>query len=429
MSLALSNASVGKQTRGKIARRILPFVFVLYIISYLDRANVAFAKLPMSADLGFSEAVFGFGAGIFFLGYLLLEIPGALIVEHWSARKWIARILVSWGVCTVVIGFVRTPFQFYAARFLLGIAEAGFFPGIIVYLTHWFAKQDRAGAMSGFILAVPISLALGAPLSAFILQFDWFGLAGWRWMFILEGLPAIVFGAITFFYLTDHPRDAHWLEASERDWISEQLEIERDLKRKSARFTILAALGNRNVLLLGSALFFVVVGGYGFLFWLPTTIKRTSGMSNIDSTLWSALPFAAGLVTILFSGWSSDRTKERRFHTSIPMILTGVFFALSALPNQSFPAVMLWLCLTGATAYAWAPSFWALPTLLLGESAAAASVGFINAIGNFGGFMGPSIVGYLLAKNYSQWVVSALISTSFLVAGILILFIRKRYIT
>jgi ACS family tartrate transporter-like MFS transporter len=417
MSLALSNASAGSQTRRKIARRILPFVFVLYIISYLDRANVAFAKLSMSADLGFSEAVFGFGWHFSFP--LLLEIP---TIEHW-APQWIAA---SWSqgsacydrFCANSVSVLRRDFSG---------CWGGIFPGIIVYRP--IGSPSRSGGAMSASFWHSVSLALGAPLSAFMLQFDWLGLAGWRWMFILEGLPAIVFGVITFFYLTDHPRDAHWLDASERDWISEQLEIEKELKRKSARFTILAALSNRNVLLLGSALFFVVVGGYGFLFWLPTTIKRASGMSNINSTLWSALPFAASLLTIRLSGRSSDRTKERRFHTSIPMILTGVFFALSALPNQSFPAVMLWLCLTGATAYAWAPSFWALPTLLLGESAAAASVGFINAIGNFGGFMGPSIVGYLLAKNYSQWVVSALISTSFLVAGILILFIRKRYIT
>ncbi len=199
---------VADRARQKIARRILPFVFVLYIISYLDRANVAFAKLSMTADLGFSEAVFGFGAGIFFIGYLFLEIPGALIVERWSARKWIARILISWGVCATVMGFIRTPTHFYAARFLLGLAEAGFFPGIIVYLTHWFTGRDRARAMAGFIVGVPVSLMFGAPLSSFFLRLHWAGLAGWRWVFILEGAPAIVFGIVTWFYLTDHPRDA-----------------------------------------------------------------------------------------------------------------------------------------------------------------------------------------------------------------------------
>ena len=227
MPSELATDLVGKRTRSKIVRRVLPFLCLLYLAAYLDRANVAFAKLTMTADLHFSEAVYGFGAGIFFLGYLLLEIPGALIVERWGARRWFARILVTWGLCTIVVGFVRTPLQFYGARFLLGVAEAGFYPGIIVYLTHWFARGDRAKAMAGFIVAIPVSLVLGAPISALILKLHWLGLPGWRWVFILEGLPAIVLGIVTFFYLTDRPRDAMWLEPEERAWITQELEREK----------------------------------------------------------------------------------------------------------------------------------------------------------------------------------------------------------
>src|SRR6266850_7012879 len=205
--------------RRKVAWRVLPLVFLLYIVAYLDRANVGFAKLAMSDDLKFSDEVFGLGFGIFFIGYLILEIPGALLVERWSARKWFARILISWGFISTLTAFVRTPMEFYIARFLLGVAEAGFFPGIIVYFTHWFTSRDRGRALSGLVMAVPFSLALGAPVSGMLLNVHWLGLAGWKWLFLLEGLPAVVLGVLTLFLLKDRPRDAQWLAPHERDWL------------------------------------------------------------------------------------------------------------------------------------------------------------------------------------------------------------------
>jgi ACS family tartrate transporter-like MFS transporter len=269
--------SATDKTRRKIAWRVLPLVFVLYVIASLDRANVAYAKTTMMADQGFSEAVFGFGAGIFFVGYLLFEIPGALIVEHWSARLWIARILLTWGLCAVLVGFVRSPSQFYAARFFLGLAEGGFFPGIIVYLTHWFCPRDRARAVAGFILAIPVSLSLGAPISALILRLDWFGFAGWRWVFILEGLPAILLGAMTLMILTDHPREAGWLEPEERRWTVAELEAETRMKSAMAKVSVLQALRRKNVVLLALALCFANIGGYAFVFWLPSIVQKASG--------------------------------------------------------------------------------------------------------------------------------------------------------
>ena len=233
----------------------------------------------MTTDLGFSDAVFGLGAGIFFLGYFLLEIPGALIIERWSARRWLARILVTWGVCTVLVGFVRTANQFYAARFLLGAAEAGFFPGIIVYLSHWFCKQDRARATARFVMAAPVSLVIGAPLSALILKATWWEIPGWRWVFILEGIPAILFGFVTLFYLTDRPSQAAWLSPEERDWINAELELEKREKRRSSQRSIWASLRQRNVILLAAAGFFANIGGYGFIVWLPTRLKEASGLS------------------------------------------------------------------------------------------------------------------------------------------------------
>lgn len=418
-----------RRALAKASRRILPFFFILYIVAYLDRANVAFAKLPMTADLGFSEEVFGFGAGIFFLGYFLLEIPGALIVERWSARLWISRILITWGLFTVLVGFVRTPTEFYTARFLLGLAEAGFFPGVIVYMTHWFPARERAKAMAGFIVAVPISFTIGAPISALILKVDWLGLPGWRWMFILEGIPAVLLGLVTLFYLTDHPWQAKWLEPEERDALAAALEREKAEKKQFAHLTIWQAFRQWNVVMLAAILFFVVVGGYGFVLWLPTTIQKASGLSVIASTALSAVPFALGTLAVWYNGRSSDRTGERRFHTAIPMFLAGVFFALAVMPGQGFPLAMLWLTLTGAMVYAWAPSFWVLPTLTLGSSAAAASIGMINSVGNIGGFIGPWLVGRLLAGDGSYTVAVAFLCAAFFLSASLIFTLRLPRVT
>jgi MFS transporter, ACS family, tartrate transporter len=396
--------TVSVRARRKIAWRILPFIFVLYIIAYLDRANVAFVKLSMTTDLGFSDAVFGLGAGIFFIGYFLLEIPGALIVERWSARRWLARILVTWGVCTVLVGFARTAQQFYAARFLLGAAEAGFFPGVIVYLSHWFRRQDRARATARFVMAAPVSLVLGAPLSALILKINWWDVPGWRWVFILEGLPAICFGFVTLYYLTDRPAQAAWLSPQEREWISSELELERlEKKRSSSQTSILASLRQRNVILLTAASFLANIGGYGFIVWLPTRLKRVSGLSIPLATAASAFPFVLALVFIWLNGRSSDRADERRLHAGIPLLLAGIFQALSVLPNQSAAVTLGWMFLTGAAIFAWVPAFWVLPTLILGEAAAAASIGLINSIGNLGGFVGPSVVGYFSSRQLPEW--------------------------
>jgi ACS family tartrate transporter-like MFS transporter len=393
--------SAGQRAVSKSSRRILPFLFCMYIVAYLDRANVTFAKLPMMADLGFSEAVFGLGAGLFFLGYFVLEIPGAIIVERRSARLWLARIMISWGVFTVLIGFVRTPAQFYGARFLLGLAEAGFFPGMIVYLTHWFPARVRASAMAGLILGVPISFVLGAPISAACLSFHALGMPGWRWIFILQGLPAVILGIVAPFYLTDRPADALWLDSDEREWLTAEIQREQALKRKLSPPTIWQALAMPHVLWLALALCLIVIASYGYIFWLPTTVQKHSGFSTSHATLLSAVPFACATAGVWWMGRSSDRTRERKLHTAIPLLVAGASFLMITAPGQPFTATFGWLCLTGLSLWAWAPSFWVLPTLTLGESVGAASIGFINSIGNLGGFLGPSIVGCLLASGRS----------------------------
>ena len=425
MNSSPSAIDIALQTRRKIAWRLLPFVFLLYIIAYLDRANVAFAKLSMSADLGFSEAVFGFGAGIFFVGYFLLEIPGALIVEHWSARRWIARILVSWGVFTILVGFVHSQNQFYTARFLLGAAEAGFFPGIIVYLTHWFSAEDRARAMAGFLMAAPLALAVGAPLSALLLNLNWWGLAGWRWVFILEGLPAVLFGLITFAYLTDHPAQASWLEAEEKKWIEGRLLREKQEIRKARQKSFWQTLRQRDVLCLALTVFFANVGGYGFILWLPSLVNKSSGFSPSVSTLLSTLPFALAVLSVWCVGHSSDQSRERRWHAAVPLLLAASFFFLATRPGLPFSQVMFWLSLTGASAFAWTPAFWVLPTRVAEGSAAAVAIGLINSIGNLGGFVGPSVVGYLLTAHHSYSVVTGGLSICYCIAAALTLAVRK----
>jgi ACS family tartrate transporter-like MFS transporter len=420
-----SSAEVESSARRRIARRLLPFLWFLYVIAFLDRVNVAYAALEMSHDLAFSDRVFGLGAGIFFIGYVLLEIPGALIVERWSARRWIARIMISWGIMTALVGLVHTSKEFYAARFLLGAAEAGFFPGIIVYLTHWFRQEDRAKAIAAFMTAIPLSNIVGSPIAGQILQLHWHGLEGWRWLFILEGVPAVLFGVVTLFYLTDWPRQAAWLTKEECEWITSELEREKQKKASRRGYTIWQALRQRDVILLTLIYFLGSTGMYGFIIWFPTILKRASGLSTTKVTLLVALPYIAGLLAMLLNAWHSDRTRERRWHTSICLIGAGGWLTLAIVAG---PHIWIGLCffiLFAAFVHAYQPTFWALPSAFLGESAAAASIGLINCVGGLGGFAGPFIMGYLVTRTGSfasglLWLV-----VNLFLGGILVLCLRR----
>src|SRR5215831_12646608 len=275
-------ASIEHHARRRIARRLLPFLWLLYMIAFLDRVNVAYAALEMSHDLGFSDRVFGFGAGLFFIGYVLFEIPGALIVERWSARRWLARIMITWGAFTILTGFVQTAKQFYMARFLVGLAEASFFPGVIVYLTHWFRIPDRAKAIASFYIGVPTATVAGSLLAGWILGIGWLGLPGWRWLFVLEGIPPIVLGLTALWYLTDRPEQARWLADDERAWIVGELKDETKAKKQIHNYTIWQAFRDRRVLLLILVWFFALSGAQGNIFFLPTFIKWLFG--HTDST-------------------------------------------------------------------------------------------------------------------------------------------------
>ncbi len=421
ISSFIPDSEVAQRARRRIARRLLPFLFVLYVIAFIDRMNVGAAALQMPHDLGFSEGVIGFGAGIFFFGYLLLEIPGALIVERWSARRWIARIMISWGMVTVLMAFIHTAHQFYVVRFLVGAAEAGFLPGAIVYLTHWFRYQDRAKAVAFFYAANPLSYVIGSPLAGLLLGLSWLGLRGWRWLFIIEGIPAILFGVITIFYLTDWPDEAKWLPEDERSWIKGELQREKEGKRRVRSYNIWEALRHRDVILLTLCYFCAMTGSYGIAFWLPTILKRLSGQSDLRVTLLAALPYVAAFITQQVNGWHSDRTGERRWHAAIPVFLCGIALGLAVVYRFNLPASIALFVLAGGAFYGFQPCFWAVPTLFLSESAAAASIGLINSVGNLGGFVGPLVMGYLASRTHSFTAGLLYLVASLFVSGALML--------
>ena len=402
---------------------LLPLLFLSYAIAYVDRINVSLAKLEMSKDLpGFDNKVIGFGAGVFFIGYFLLEIPGTLIVERWSARKWLSRIMISWGFVAALTAFVKTPFQFYSVRFLLGLAEAGFFPGVIVYLTHWFPARDRARTLSWFFIATPVAQIVSPKLSYFLLRIGTtepygnvtvhypllLGIHGWQWMYIAWGIPAVILGFLVLINLPDWPREAHWLTSAERDALERELAHEKEQHKQGRRhMTVLQALQHPQVLLLAAAYFFVVTASYGVEFFLPSILENWYDLPLSRLTWLVLIPPIGGLVGQRFVGWSSDRTGERRLHGSIPIYLGAVALGCTLLipPSLSFNwrltlAVSLFtVALLGLKAYM--PAFWALPSLLLTESAAAGSIGLINSVGNLGGFVGPSLLGYIETKTQS----------------------------
>src|SRR5882724_5774393 len=422
-SLKTDSDDIAMRCRRRIVRRLMPYLFLLYIIAYLDRANVGYANLQMKGALGFTDAIFGFGAGVFFIGYFILEIPGSILVEKWTARGWIARIMISWGIVAILMGFMQTKNQFYLLRFLLGAAEAGFFPGIIVYLSHWFRYEDRAKDLAFFMAAQPVSLFVRSPISGLLLRVHWFGVPGWRWLFIIEGMPAIVFGFVTIFYLTDWPHQARWLSDDERVWLTSELEREKQAKQGAHPLGILQAFRHREVILLTLAYVCINATVYGFTFWLPTIIKKYSASSDLVVSLLSAPVFAAGIVSILVVGWSSDRTKERRWHAAVCMIIAsvGLFLAVTAKGHLAVAVAMFSFAAVGL--YGYLPGFWALPTSFLSGTAAAASIGLINSVGNLGGFVGPYVVGFL-TKRDSYFASVLYLSASALVAACLVLSLR-----
>jgi ACS family tartrate transporter-like MFS transporter len=395
--------------------RLLPLLFLCYAIAYVDRTNVAFAKLNMAQDLpAFDDAVFGFGAGIFFWGYFLLEVPGSLIVERWSARKWICRIMVTWGIVAGLTAFVRTPNQFYVMRFLLGLAEAGFFPGVIVYLGHWFTSRDRARALATFFIASPIAQMFSPSISVELLKIGTtetvdgvsivhpaiLGLQGWQWIYIGWAVPAVLLGVVVLFWLTDRPREAKWLTTEERDALEADLAAEKATSSRHAT-TLWQGLRNPKVLLLCFAFFCNVTANYGIEFFLPTILRNWYGLESQKLAILVALPSVLVLFGQLFVGWNSDRVQERRWHILVPLILAAAALALAPATQGNLTLTVLCFIVAGAGLKVYMPAFWALPNLFLTASAAAGSIGLINSVGNLGGSLGPTLLGELSAMTDS----------------------------
>ena len=419
-------SDVAERARRRIAYRLLPFVFLIYIVNYIDRVNVSYANLRMSTDLGFSDRVYGLGVGMFYLTYVLFEIPGAIIAERWSARKWIARIMISWGIVTALTGFVHTAGQFYMARFLLGVAESSFFPAMIVYLTHWFRMQERGRAIACLYAAVPAGWLIGSPLAGWLLGAHWRSLAGWRWLFILEGIPAILLGIITIFYLTDWPAQAQWLPESERNWLVTELRAELEAKKKKRNYTIMEVFGERRILILLLAYLLAMTGYLGNIYWIPTFVKRVSGFSNQTVTSLLMVPALIGVLGMLINGWHSDKKNERHWHTAVPLLAASSMFFFSSFSRHDVTLTIAFLLLGSGFLFAYFPTFWAIPTTMLSEAAAAASFGLINSIGQLGGFTGNYAIGFLNDRTHSLAASFAFIALVYVAAGGLILSLRVR---
>jgi len=379
---------------------------------------VAYAAIGMSRELGFSDSVFGMGAGIFFVSYVALQVPGALLVERWSARKMISATMIAWGSLTALTAFVHTPAQLYLARAVLGAAEAGFFPGVIVYLSHWFIHEDRAKATSNFMAAIPVSFVIGSPLAGWILGRSWFAVEGWRWLFVLEGMPAIGLGAVAFFYLTDWPREATWLSAEQRHWTDQRLQEERPARAQA--MPIKEALRSRTILLLAAVTFLDYFVLYSFYFWFPTILKRQSGFSDVHVGLLGALPYLGSLVAMQINGWHSDKTRERHWHSAVPLfIAAGGLLGLMAQPRSIQVSLPLFTMVSIGIAYL--ATFWPIPTEILSQSSAAAAVGTVNAFGSIAGFAGPYLFGYLNTRTGSSSYGLCVMMVAALAGGFLML--------
>ena len=395
-------------TLRKVTWRLIPFLFVLYVIAWLDRVNVGFAGLEMNTDLGFSSTVFGFGSGIFFLGYCLFEIPSNIILERVGARLWISRIMVTWGLVSAGLMFVRTPAAFYLLRFLLGVAEAGFFPGVIYYLSLWYPAAHRARAIAVFMTAVPVTGLIGGPLSGALLELNGLhGLAGWQWLFLLEGLPAVIMGTSVLFYLKDRPETTHWLTPAERDWLVETLAAER--QAGALRPNIRVALTDTTVWRLGIIFLLVAAGFYGYSFWAPLIIKSLTGLSNFKIGLVLGAISAVTIVGVLLNGYHSDRTGERPRHIALPLLLMALGLVGCALVRQPVLAIAALALIPLGHCASYGP-FWSMPTQFFTGAAAAAGIALITMIANIGSFAGPTLIGILKTRTGTH-------TTAFLLLG------------
>lgn len=437
-SAAIALPEAFHSARRKAYWRLIPILFVSYVIAYIDRVNISFAQLTMSKDMPqFNVDVIGTGAGLFFIGYFALEIPGTIMVERYSARKMIARIMITWGFIAALNAFVSTPFQFYSVRLLLGLAEAGFFPGVIIFLSRWFTARDRGRALALFLMATPVAQVVSPLVCTPLLKYGstdvvngvtvhhelLFGLHGWQLVFVVWGLPAVLLGLCVLFLLADWPREAKWLEPEERLALQAEIDRERALSSKKKHMSLGQALRQPKVILLALAYFFVVTANYGTEIFLPKMMETWFHL-KFESLMWfMVVPPVVTLAAQWFVGYNSDRTGERRLHTVIPIAAGAVCLALTPFSIGALPVAMALLIIARAGIKAYQPAFWTLPSMFLSPSVAAGCVGFINSFGNLGGFLGPKVLGKLAKSsgNFSTgvWFLAGMMSVSVVILLIL----------
>ncbi|WP_050424005.1 MFS transporter [Bradyrhizobium tropiciagri] len=414
-----ARSEIETSTIRAISWRLIPFLILAYFFSYLDRVNLSFAALTMNAELKFSPLVFSFGAGIFFIGYFVFEVPSNLALERFGASKWIARIMVSWGILSALMAAVYDEHSFYALRFFLGVAEAGFFPGIILYLTYWYPAEYRARFLAAFAIAVPVSTAIGAPISGLLLGLDGvMGLKGWQWLFVIEGIPSVLLGIVTWFYLTDRPEKADWLSAEQKTWLKAKLDAEVAAKQAAKHFTLFEALSSPKVLALSAIYFGFVAALYGMQFWLPQIVKAF-GLTNAQTGFVTAIPYAFGTVAMILWARRSDATRERVFHVGAPLLLTALALAVSSyITDPTMTMVVLTVAAIGV--FCTFAVFWTLPTAWLSGTAAAGAIALINSIGNLAGFGGPYLIGWVKEATGSTSTGLLVLSLLPLAAGLLV---------
>ena len=391
----MQHPDLGARVVSKVRWRLLPFLIACFFIAFVDRVNVGFAALHMNEELNFSPAVYGFGAGLFFIGYALFEVPSNLFLHRLGARIWIARIMVSWGILACLMATVGGVTGFYVLRFLLGVAEAGFFPGVLLYMTYWFPAEARARTMATFSAGSVVSLVIGAPVSSALLQLDGaMGFHGWQWLFVLEGLPAIALGVVAYVWLTDRPAQATWLSTEERGWLERTMEAEAMAKPAERHMGVLESLKDRRTLFLSFAIMLNIIAIYGVTMWLPLVVKAAGELSDLEVGLISAIPFLCTAIAMVINGAHADRTNERRWHITVWATLGAVGFVIAAYAASPWLA-LVGICLAAMGIWCSNTVFWTVPMRIFTGVSAAASLGLINSVGNLGGFIGPFVTGWI----------------------------------
>lgn len=418
----------GAAVVSRVIRRIIPFIFCCYVVAYVDRVNIGFAARDLQRDLGLSDTAYGVGAGLFFFGYFLFEIPSNLVLQRMGARLWIARIMIVWGLVSMATLFISDQWTFYASRVLLGLAEAGFFPGVILYLTYWIPAAYRARAGALFMMAIPISVVIGSPISESLLKLHGtLGLKGWQWLFVGEGLPAVILGIATLWFLTDKPEHATWLSAPDREWLIAEMDQERREKAERlshAEAHSLASMMTGKVWLLCTIYFLQSLVTYGLFLWLPTILRDVSGYTGFALSAITMVPFLAALVGMILIGRHSDRTGERKWHAAACALTAAVGITLAAFSQHSTLLIVLAFMLSQVGQRSILSVFWAIPPMFLGGTGAAASIALINSIGNLGGAVGPTVVGWLRTGRQSYTAGLLVLAAALIIQALLISLLR-----